>query len=153
MTQPPNWGSIESSQQKLYLFDKLFEEDGPLGKGITVGKVQVALMSPDRGKESIFRMLEDNSRWIADDNESSSLADLAHDVCLTLLRKKDIWIAASSDSRWFSGNDSGKAETLHNAWANNEAAKFEKVGLSWLAILLGRSITSELCILSLIFTF
>jgi hypothetical protein len=153
MTQPPNCGRIESSQQKLYLFDKLFEEEGPLGKGITVGKVQVALMSPDRGKESIFRMLEDNSRWIADDNESSSLADLAHDVCLTLLRKKDIWIAASSDSRWFSGNDSGKAETLHNEWANNEAAKFEKVGISWLTILLGRSITNELCILSLIFTF
>jgi uncharacterized membrane protein len=114
-------------QSSLYFFDKVFEEDGPLGKGITVGKVQVALMSPDRGKGSIFKMLEDNSRWIADDNEASSLADLAHDVCLTLLRKKDIWTAASSDSKWFSSKDSGKAESLYNEWTNIEAAKFEKV--------------------------
>lgn len=125
------WGThLQKRQQSsLYFFDKVFEEDGPLGKGITVGKVQVALMSPDRGKGSIFKMLEDNSRWIADDNEASSLADLAHDVCLTLLRKKDIWTAASSDSKWFSSKDSGKAESLYNEWANIEAAKFEKVSL------------------------
>lgn len=124
------WGLVQNRQQSsLNFFDKVFEEDGPLGKGITVGKVQVALMSPDRGKGSIFKMLEDNSRWIADDNEASSLADLAHDVCLTLLRKKDIWTAASSDSKWFSSKDSGKAESLYNEWANTEAAKFEKVGV------------------------
>ena len=122
------WGLVRSRQQSsLYFFDKVFEEEGPLGKGITVGKIQVSLMSPDRGKGSIFKMLEDNSRWIADDNEASSLADLAHDVCLTLLRKKDIWTAACSDSKWFSSKDSGKAESLYNEWANNEAAKFEKV--------------------------
>jgi hypothetical protein len=28
-----------------------------------------------------------------------------------------------------------KAETLHNEWAIYKAAKFEKVGISWLAIL------------------
>jgi hypothetical protein len=111
----------------LYFFDKMFEVEGPLGKGITVGQIKVALMSPDRGDGSIFKMLEDNARWIADDNESSSLADLAHDVCLTLLRKKDIWTAACSDSKWFSTNDSGKAESLFNEWTNIEAAKFEKV--------------------------
>jgi hypothetical protein len=123
------WGLAQRRQHSaLHFFDKVFEEEGPLGKGITVGKVQVALMSPDRGKGSIFKMLEDNSRWIADDNEASSLADLAHDVCLTLLRKKDIWTAACSDSKWFSAKDSGKAEALYNEWANNEAAKFEKVG-------------------------
>lgn len=121
------WGLAQNRRQSsLYFFDKVFEEEGPLGKGITVGKVQVALMSPDRGIGSIFKMLEDNSRWIADDNEASSLADLAHDVCLTLLRKKDIWTAACSDSKWFSSKDSGKAESLYNEWANNEAAKFEK---------------------------
>lgn len=128
----PKWGIVSPSSstfqpQKLYLFDKLFEEDGPLGKGITVGKVQVALMSPDRGPGSIFRMLEDNARWIDDDDASSSLADLAHEVCLTLLRQKDVWTAACSDAKWFSGKDSGKAEALYNEWANSEAAKFEKV--------------------------
>ena len=116
------------SQQRLHLFDKMFEEEGPLGKGITVGKVQVALMSSDRGKDSIFAALQDNARWIdGDEDEPSSLADLAHDVCLTLLRKRDAWTAAHSESQWYSGNDAGKAEVKYNEWANKEAAKFEKV--------------------------
>jgi Protein of unknown function (DUF1517) len=121
------WGV--PSQQPRYLFDKMFEEEGPLGKGITVGKVQVALLSPDRGEGSIFSMLEDNARWVADDDEPGSLADLAHEVCLSLLRKKDSWTAACSDFRWFSAKEFGKAESQFNDWANAEAAKFEKVGI------------------------
>lgn len=120
------WG-IRRSSERLHLFDKMFEEEGPLGKGITVGKISVALMSPDRGKDSIFSMLEDNARWIDDDDESTSLADLAHEVCIALLRKKDFWTAAYCQSKWFSEKDSGKAESQFNEWANAEAAKFEKV--------------------------
>ena len=100
--------------QPLFLFDKLFEEEGPLGKGITVGKISVALVSEDRGKDSIFGLLEDNARWIAGDDEAGSLADLAHEVCLSLLRKQDSWTAASSDSKWFGADDYGKAESLFN---------------------------------------
>lgn len=111
----------------LFLFDKIFEEEGPLGKGITVGKVSVALISDDRGPESIFALLEENARHIADDDEAASLADLAHEVCLSLLRKESSWTAASSASEWFSANDYGKAEAKFNEWANGEAAKFEKV--------------------------
>jgi hypothetical protein len=111
----------------LYLFDKFFEEEGPLGKGITVGKVQVALMSPDRGDNSIFAALQDNARWVEGDDEPASLADLAHDVCLSLLRKKDYWTAAHSESVWFSADDASKAEAKYNEWATTEAAKFEKV--------------------------
>jgi Protein of unknown function (DUF1517) len=111
----------------LNLFDKLFEEEGPLGKGITIGKVQVALMSPDRGDNSIFAALQDNARWVEGDDEPASLADLAHDVCLSLLRKKDYWTAAHSQSVWFSANDASKAEAKYNEWSNTEAAKFEKV--------------------------
>ena len=111
----------------LFLFDKMFEEEGPLGKGITVGKVSVALISEDRGKDSIFGLLEENARWIADDDEAGSLADLAHEVCLSLLRKQASWTAASSASQWFSANDYGKAEAKFNEWSNAEAAKFEKV--------------------------
>lgn len=125
--QQKRFRSLQPQLRQLYLFDKIFEEEGPLGKGITVGKVQVALMSPDRGKGSIFSLLEDNARWIADDNESTSLADLAHDICLALLRKKDDWTAACSASNWFSGKEGGKAEGQFNDWANAEAAKFEKV--------------------------
>jgi hypothetical protein len=111
----------------LNLFDKFFEEEGPLGKGITVGKVQVALMSPDRGDNSIFAALQDNARWVEGDDEPASLADLAHDVCLSLLRKKDYWTAAHSESVWFSADDASKAEAKYNEWATTEAAKFEKV--------------------------
>lgn len=120
--------SQRHSFSQLNLFDGMFEEPGPLGKGITVGKVQVALMTSDRGENSIFGALEDNARWIeGDEDEQSSLADLAHDVCLTLLRKRDSWTAAHSESQWFSGKDAGKAEVTYNEWANKEAAKFEKV--------------------------
>lgn len=110
----------------LNLFDKMFEEEGALGKGITVGKIQVALLVDVRGKGSIFEMLEDNASWIQDDDEPGSLADLAHDVCLTLLRKKDSWTAACSTEEWYSANDYGDAEAKFNEWANTEAAKFEK---------------------------
>lgn len=110
----------------LDLFDKVFEEEGPLGKGITVGKVQVALLADDRGKDSIFGLLESNARWVEGDDEASSLADLSHEVCLSLLRKRDSWTAAASTSKWFSAKDYGKAESLFNDWSNAEAAKFEK---------------------------
>ena len=46
------------ARTQLNLFDKLFEEEGILGKGVTVGKVQIALNSPDRGPNSIFGILE-----------------------------------------------------------------------------------------------
>jgi len=131
--QQQSWG-LTTQQQRLttkttarFLFDKMFEEEGPLGKGITVGKISVALISEDRGKDSIFGLLEDNARWIADDDEPGSLADLAHEVCLSLLRKEASWTAACSASEWFSANDYGKAEAQFNEWANAEAAKFEKV--------------------------
>eukprot|EP01082_Thalassiosira_pseudonana_P014651 g13416.t1 g13416 contig8:639146-640230(-) len=125
---------------QLHIFEalgKAFEEDGPLGKGITVGKFQVALSvtgaertSPD----SIFAILAENARnnqdKFDDDYEDgygdSSLSKMCHQVCLSLLRKSDDWIAACSDSQWFKGEEAGKAESLYNQWADREAAKFEK---------------------------
>lgn len=104
----------------------MFQEEGPLGKGITVGKVQVALQSPDRSSNSIFGMLQDNARWMEGDDDAGSLADFANEVALSLLRKKDSWLSACSDSQWFSDKDAGKAEALFNEWSNKEAAKFEK---------------------------
>jgi hypothetical protein len=125
----PRFGTHRSVtlQTQRSMFDKMFEEEGPLGKGITVGKVQVALIAEDRGENSIFALLEDNARWVADDDEPGSLADLAHEVCMSLLRKKDSWTAACSESKWFKADDYGKAEAQFNDWANTEAAKFEKV--------------------------
>lgn len=115
----------EVSSSSLNLFEKLFEEEGVLGKGITVGKVQVALSAIDRtSSSSIFRTLEDASR--GGGNSPQELSELANKVCLELLRKKSEWVGACSESQWFSANDAGKAESAYNDYANREAAKFEK---------------------------
>lgn len=108
----------------LHLFDKIFEEEGTLGKGITVGKVQVALLCSNRGPSSIFSLLEDHATNTGD--QPQELARMANDVCLDLMRKTDDWVAACSTSKWFKGDDAGKAERYYNELANAEAAKFEK---------------------------
>jgi hypothetical protein len=110
---------------KLNFFDKIFEESGPLGKGITVGKVQVGLSCSDRSSSSIFGMLEKAAR--SSSSSKRGLAKLTNEVCLALLRKSDDWTGACSESKWFSQKDAGKAESLCNDWSNREAAKFEKV--------------------------
>jgi hypothetical protein len=108
----------------LFLFDKIFEEEGILGKGITVGKISVALRCTDRSETSIFGLLESHASDNSDANPD--LARMANNVCLDLIRKSDDWVAAYSTSKWFSGNDAGKAESYYNDLANNEAVKFEK---------------------------
>lgn len=115
------------SKTELALFDKLFEEEGTLGKGITVGKISVALRSPDRSDSSIFGLLESHASDDSDANED--LSRMANSVCLDLMRKSDDWVAACSTSKWFSGNDSGKAASYYNDLCNNIAIKFEKVRL------------------------
>ena len=118
---------VPSSSKMNMIFGKMFEEEGPLGKGITVGKVQVALSVTDRtSSSSIFRTLEQASRSGGDSPQA--LSRLANNVCLSLLRKKDEWVGACSESKWFGGDDGGKAESCFNDYANREAAKFEKVG-------------------------
>ena len=79
---------IQRHGAPLNLFDKIFEEEGMLGKGITVGKVQVALISPDRSDTSIFALLEDHATNTG--NEPQELARMANDVCLDLMRKSII---------------------------------------------------------------
>ena len=114
-----------TTKTRLNLFDKIFEEEGMLGKGITVGKVQVALISPDRSVQSIFSLLEDCASDTG--NEPQELARMANDVCLSLMRKSDDWIGACSTSKWFKGDNAGQAESYYNDLANTEAMKFEKV--------------------------
>ena len=96
-----------------------------LGKGITVGKVQVALRSSDRSDASIFGLLEGHAALDSNDNED--LSRMANGVCLDLMRKSDDWVSACSTSKWFSEKDAGKAESYYNELANAEATKFEKV--------------------------
>ena len=134
-----------STATQIHLFDrinldKVFEDDGPLGKGVQVGKVQVALqVSGDErtSPNSIFAVLEKHARnndnigsSYDDDYEDgygdSKLSKMCHEICLSLLRSSDNWISACSDSQWFKEQDMGKAESLYNLWADREACKFEK---------------------------
>ena len=115
----------KGTSTQRYFFDKMFEEEGVLGKGITVGKVQVGLISPTRSSDSVFGLLERKAASSGDSPEE--LSRLANDVCLTLMRKSDDWISACSSSKWFSENDAGKAESYYNDLANTEAIKYEKV--------------------------
>ena len=118
--------SKHQQQSALFLFGKMFEEEGPLGKGITVGKVQVALMTTDRSKNSIFGAVQSAVDEHAGVGTNYDLACMAQQVCLALLRRKDSWTAAASESQWFKEDDAGKAESMFNDWANREAVKFEK---------------------------
>ena len=127
-----------SSSTRLNFFDKMFEEEGILGKGITVGKVQIALNSPNRGPDSIFGILEREAK------DDKSLAELTNAICLALLRKKDDWIGAAGTGEWFSQNDGGKAESKFNDYANKEAFKFEKVRIEYGWVVLHYSITPML---------
>jgi uncharacterized membrane protein len=120
----PTTGAWGRRRTARFFFDKVFEEDGPLGKGITVGKVQVALSTSDRSANSIFGVLKRQTENAG--STSYDLACMGHEVCLELLRRSDSWVAASSDSEWFKESDSGKAESLFNDWTNREAVKFEK---------------------------
>lgn len=150
----PTIRTTTSPSTRLHLFDleKAFEEEGPLGKGITVGKLQIALnvnALERTSKDSIFAILEENARAGNDEDDDgfdddyedgygdSHLSQMCHQVCLALLRKSDDWIAACSESKWFKGDDYGKAESLYNQWADREAAKFEKVRILLLFCLFG----------------
>eukprot|EP00525_Craspedostauros_australis_P009896 CAMPEP_0198118294 /NCGR_PEP_ID=MMETSP1442-20131203/21058_1 /TAXON_ID= /ORGANISM="Craspedostauros australis, Strain CCMP3328" /LENGTH=253 /DNA_ID=CAMNT_0043776521 /DNA_START=11 /DNA_END=772 /DNA_ORIENTATION=+ len=113
-----------ASSTALNFFDKIFEEEGMLGKGITVGKIQVALMVPDRSDTSIFAALEDEAAHGG--NSPEELSEFANEICLALMRRSDSWTAAASVGKWFSENDAGKAESYYNELANAEAVKFEK---------------------------
>jgi len=129
----------------LHLFeglglDKAFEDAGPLGKGITVGKIQVALAvngAERTSSDSIFAILEKHARNNEDVGGSydddydegygdSQLSKMCHEISLALLRKSDNWVGACSESEWFKEQDMGKAESVYNLWADREACKFEK---------------------------
>ena len=149
-TPQPLTNTIQSKFSRTALnlfgeaFEKAFEEEGPLGKGITVGKIQIALSlsGPERtSKDSILSLLENSARnsqdTLAYDDDyedgygDSHLSQMCHKTCLALMRISDDWIGACSESKWFKGEDGSKAESLFNQWADREAAKFEKVSELW----------------------
>ena len=130
-----------STPTQLQIFDnlgvdKIFEESGALGKGITVGKVQIAIQvsgAERTSPSSIFSVLNKQARnnddidQYDDDYEDgygdSQLSKMCHETCLALLRCSDNWIAACSDSEWFKESDAGKAESVYNLWGDREATK------------------------------
>jgi uncharacterized membrane protein len=103
-----------------------FEEAGPLGKGMTVCKLQVALEAPDRKGFSILGQIN-NKVERTNTNSPAGLASLVSEVCLALLRKSDDWVSACSSTTTFQGRSApGQAESLFNKMATAELSKFEK---------------------------
>ena len=150
-TLPVTASSKTSAPQMIFgeAFEKAFEEEGPLGKGITVGKLQIALSLSSAERSSsdcILRLLETAARdddlpskydddVSYDDGGDSHLSKMCHSTCLALMRKSDDWIAACSEWKWFKAEEGGKAESLYNQWSDREAAKFEKVNMMMMMII------------------
>ncbi|GMI07732.1 hypothetical protein TrVE_jg5004 [Triparma verrucosa] len=109
---------LQTTRQNL--FGDMFEQAGPLGKGITVAQVSVCVSSP-----SILPTLN----LIASSNSGmtpSALSRLASETCLSLLRLEDSWVSASSRYTHFSTSQAGKAESEYNLWSTKLASKYEK---------------------------
>lgn len=103
------------------------EDDySPLGRGVSVVKVQVALACRDRSATSIVSQISSIAER-TDTESARGLASLVSDTCLALLRCRDDWIAAASTTETFRGKDGpDKAETAFNRAVTAELAKFEK---------------------------
>ena len=130
-SSPLSTRGATSTTTNLRLFDKVFEESGPLGKGITVGKVSVSIAAsgPERtSRDSIFALLEEQSRATRplSSHNDSCISRSCHQTCMALLRKSDDWLSACSESEWFRADDYGKAERWYNKWADGEGSKFER---------------------------
>lgn len=115
-------------QSSLHLFDKLFERNGLLGKGLTVGKVQVALRLPGsiESKNIFPDVLAANVSEGSRLHKPDELAQFANEVCLGLLRKSSHWVAACSTSQWFREREHGSAERFFNDLVNVEASKSDE---------------------------
>jgi len=106
---------------KLSLFGDMFEEAGPLGKGITVGQVSVCVRNGHLMISKLNTIANRNSG-----TTPTALSKLASETSLALLRSSDDWISACGKKAKFSSRDTGKAESDFNMMVTKLASKYEK---------------------------
>eukprot|EP00617_Octactis_speculum_P020705 CAMPEP_0185756376 /NCGR_PEP_ID=MMETSP1174-20130828/14812_1 /TAXON_ID=35687 /ORGANISM="Dictyocha speculum, Strain CCMP1381" /LENGTH=266 /DNA_ID=CAMNT_0028435319 /DNA_START=125 /DNA_END=925 /DNA_ORIENTATION=- len=99
------------------------EPETALGRGMSVVKLQVAVRCLDRSPSSTVALLAQKAETAITDTPRG-LARLVSDVTLALTRKRDDWVACSSETTHFGSSD--KAESAYNKMVNRELAKFEK---------------------------
>ncbi|GMI09229.1 hypothetical protein TrLO_g2028 [Triparma laevis f. longispina] len=107
-------------QTRQNLFGDMFEQAGPLGKGITVAQVSVCVSSPSV-LSTLNRIASANGGMTP-----TALSRLASETCLSLLRLEDSWVSASSRSSHFATSQAGKAESSYNNLSTKLASKYEK---------------------------
>ncbi len=100
--------------------EKTLEPSGPLGKGLTVGQVTIALSSP-----SLIPTL--NTIATANGgNSPGQLSGLISGVSLALLKREIDWISGASSSEWFSTKNGARAEADFNRRCNELESKYDR---------------------------
>lgn len=106
----------------------LDEAASPLGKGVSVVQVSVALNVPRRDSpSSILTYLNRLSRTASTDSRVG-ISNLVSQVALELIRQKPYIFAANTEYKHFRDNDEKKATRYFNNVAVAERGKFEREG-------------------------
>lgn len=109
-------------------FSRSLDEASPLGKGVSVVQVSVALNVPRRNSpSSILTFLDQLSRTASTDSRVG-ISNLVSQVALELIRQKPYIFAANTEYKHFRDNDEKKATRYFNNVAVEERGKFEREG-------------------------
>uniref|UniRef100_A0A7S3Q2C8 Uncharacterized protein n=1 Tax=Chaetoceros debilis TaxID=122233 RepID=A0A7S3Q2C8_9STRA len=109
-------------------FSRSLDEASPLGKGVSVVQVSVALNVPRRDSpSSILTYLDQLSRTASTDSRVG-ISNLVSQVALELIRQKPYIFAANTEYKHFRDNDEKKATRYFNNVAVEERGKFEREG-------------------------
>lgn len=109
-------------------FSRSLDEASPLGKGVSVVQVSVALNVPRRDSpSSILTYLDQLSRTASTDSRVG-ISNLVSQVALELMRQKPYIFAANTEYKHFRDNDEKKATRYFNNVAVEERGKFEREG-------------------------
>lgn len=109
-------------------FSRSLDEASPLGSGVSVVQVSVALNVPRRDSpSSILTYLERLSRTASTDSRVG-ISNLVSQVALELIRQKPYIFAANTEYKHFRDNDEKKATRYFNNISVQERGKFEREG-------------------------
>lgn len=109
---------------------------GPLGTGVTVAQMSVALEVPNRDDRNSILSVLDRLAQTADTDKRVGVQTLTSQVALELLRRKSSIVSAATESKHFGGGFSNnnswlqQAQREFNARAIQERGKFEQETVS-----------------------
>lgn len=110
-----------------------------LGEGVDVLKLQVALNSRDRSRNSILGVLADLSER-GDTESRTGLASVVSEISLALARKQVDWIASASELEHFNNRNTERAEATFSQYAVRLRTKIER---ETRAVIGGKDVSTE----------